>query len=70
MFRKIIFVSNLDGLKFIGKMEVMEKEVFVYIDPPYFQKGADLYMNSYKKEGHEKLSERANKMKKKMDDFL
>lgn len=60
-----ITVSNLDGLSFIKKMNRKKKEVFIYIDPPYVQKGADLYMNFYTKMDHEKLSKAIPRMQKK-----
>jgi len=64
-FKKRIFVSNLDGLVFIKKMEVKSKGTFICIDPPYLQKGAGLYMNSYAKSDHENLSKQVHEMKKK-----
>jgi DNA adenine methylase len=60
-----ISVSNLDGLDFINKINNIKKEVFIYLDPPYFQKGADLYMNFYAKEDHKNLSRYVHNMKKK-----
>lgn len=64
-FKKRISVSNLDGLAFVKKMDARAEEIFIYLDPPYFQKGADLYMNYYSKADHEKLSRRVHQMKKK-----
>lgn len=60
-----ITVSNLDGLSFIEKLDKKKEEIFIYIDPPYYQKGADLYMNFYTKSDHSKLSKQIYKMKKK-----
>jgi len=42
-FKNRINVSNLDGIGFIKKMNRISENVFIYIDPPYVQKGADLY---------------------------
>lgn len=64
-FGKRISVSNLDGVAFVKKMDARSEEIFIYLDPPYFQKGADLYMNFYSKADHEKLSRHVHKMKKK-----
>lgn len=64
-FSKRISVSNFDGLAFVKKMDARAEEIFIYLDPPYFQKGADLYMNFYSKADHEKLSRHVHKMKKK-----
>ncbi|HCI13328.1 MAG: DNA methyltransferase [Gallionellales bacterium GWA2_60_142] len=64
-FKSRISVSNLDGLAFVRKMDHKLEKVFIYLDPPYYQKGADLYMNFYLKADHEKLSRHVHKMKKK-----
>ena len=63
--RNRITVSNLDGLSFIEKLNKNYEEIFIYLDPPYYQKGADLYMNFYSKEDHKRLSKYVHKMKKK-----
>lgn len=63
-FKSRISVSNLDGLAFVKKMNSKPEKVFIYLDPPYYQKGADLYMNYYSKSDHEKLSGHVHKMKK------
>lgn len=64
LFKDRIEVSNLDGIEFIKQMDQMEEEIFVYLDPPYYQKGYKLYMNYYAKKDHEQLSEYVHKMKK------
>ncbi|WP_420640682.1 DNA adenine methylase [Candidatus Leptofilum sp.] len=60
-----ISVSNLDGIKFIKKLDSKKEEIFIYLDPPYYQKGAELYMNFYSKKDHEKLSKKVKELKKK-----
>ncbi|NTU95005.1 MAG: DNA adenine methylase [Bacteroidales bacterium] len=55
-FRSRISVSNLDGIDFLRYIDNSYNDLFIYVDPPYFQKGAELYMNYYKKDDHEKLS--------------
>lgn len=64
-FKKRISVSNLDGLAFVKKMDSRAENIFIYLDPPYYQKGADLYMNFYSKTDHERLSRHVHRMKKK-----
>lgn len=54
--RDRIFISNLDGLSFINRLNKKKEQIFIYLDPPYYQKGADLYMNFYSKADHRKLS--------------
>ncbi|MDR3706421.1 MAG: DNA adenine methylase [Paludibacteraceae bacterium] len=63
--RHRISISNYDGLKFIDTINRKKKDIFIYLDPPYYQKGADLYMNFYLKEDHEKLSNHIQKLRKK-----
>ncbi|NOT75727.1 MAG: DNA adenine methylase [Cyclobacteriaceae bacterium] len=59
-----IVLSNDDGVKFINKLNKSKDEIFIYLDPPYYLKGADLYMNFYSKEDHNKLSKYVNRLNK------
>lgn len=63
-FKNRINVSNLDGIGFIKKMNRISENVFIYIDPPYVQKGADLYMNFYSQKDHEKLAKNVDLINK------
>ena len=58
-FRNKIEVSNLDGIALLKKLEKRnsENQYFIFLDPPYFQKGQSLYLNHYSNEDHENLSE-------------
>jgi len=60
-----ISVSNFDGIRFVEKLDKRKEEILIYLDPPYFQKGARLYMNSYSKYDHELLSKKIRHLKKK-----
>lgn len=51
-----IHLSNMDGIDFVKHLERKKKNVFVYLDPPYYKKGSDLYMNAFKDEDHRKLA--------------
>lgn len=51
-----IHLSNFDGIEFVRYLERKKKDVFVYLDPPYYQKGADLYMNAFEDDDHRKLA--------------
>ncbi len=54
-----ISVSNLDALDFLKRKlprGLHRKKVFVYLDPPYVQKGQRLYLNAYDKQDHGTLS--------------
>lgn len=63
-YKNRITVSNLDGVEFISKLDKRKEDIFIYLDPPYFLKGSDLYMNFFSKEDHKKVSDRVKRMKK------
>ncbi|MDR3210333.1 MAG: DNA adenine methylase [Planctomycetota bacterium] len=51
-----INLSNEDARIFLARFHTYNKNVLVYFDPPYFQKGSLLYMNSLKNSEHCALS--------------
>lgn len=59
-FSHRIHLSNLDGLDFLNVIDKRVEDVFIYLDPPYYQKGADLYMNAFKDKDHAALAKRVN----------
>lgn len=63
-FRNRISLTNLDGLEFINKMDRKREDIFIYLDPPYYKKASDLYMNFYLEKDHEKLSKQVRNIKK------
>lgn len=65
LIKNRISISNLDGLTFLSKLNKKREDIFIYLDPPYLQKGADLYMNFYTKEDHRKLSKFVKRMSRK-----
>lgn len=64
-FRNRISISNKDGLSFINKLDKKRENIFIYLDPPYYQKGADLYMNFFADKDHQQLSQRVFRLSKK-----
>lgn len=64
-----IEVHNLDVIKFIDEVISHEKieNTFIFFDPPYFQKGKDLYTNFFVYEDHHNLSQ---EIIKKLNDHL
>ena len=62
-FAHRIHLSNLDGIEFVKQMERKRSDVFIYLDPPYYKKGSDLYMNFFSDEDHRRLSEYVKKLK-------
>lgn len=59
-----ISVSNLDGIAFVKQLNRRKEDVFIYLDPPYYNKGADLYMNAFTDKDHKALSKYVRGMKK------
>ena len=59
-----IEISNLDGIKFLKKINNKNENIFIYLDPPYINKGSDLYMNFYSTKDHKNLSTAIKKIKK------
>jgi DNA adenine methylase len=56
-FRKQIDIYNLDAVKLFNFKKIKKlKKTFVNFDPPYVNKGAGLYENSFSKEDHKKLA--------------
>jgi len=63
-FSHRIHLSNRDGIDFIKHIDAKKESIFVYLDPPYYQKGADLYLNAFKDADHKALSDFVKQMKK------
>jgi DNA adenine methylase len=61
-FSSRIRVANLDGIELIKSCAVERTESFVYLDPPYYQKGANLYLNAFKDADHQKLAKFVSKL--------
>lgn len=57
-FHTKIEVANLDGIELLKKLEQRKSASrhFIFLDPPYFQKGQSLYLNHYNNKDHENLS--------------
>lgn len=58
-YRSRISISNEDGLA-VARRFLRRDDTFVYLDPPYFDKGATLYMNHYLESDHRKLAKLLN----------
>lgn len=62
-FKNRIHISKKDGVKFIKQLNKSKENIFIYLDPPYVNKGSDLYLNFYKKKDHELLSKNIEMIK-------
>jgi len=60
-----IELSNLDGISFVDRLDRRKEKVFIYLDPPYYQKASELYMNHYLAADHKRLSRHVHKLQKK-----
>jgi len=54
-----IEVLNEDGIQ-LTKRYLCQKNTFIYLDPPYFNKGAMLYLNHYDETDHKELANLLN----------
>jgi DNA adenine methylase len=55
-FSSRIQVTNLDGVKLIENYTAHTNGTFIYLDPPYYEKGSNLYLNAFKESDHENLA--------------
>ncbi len=56
-YKDQISISNLDAEFYISSyLTNLPSNSLVYLDPPYYNKAKDLYLNSYLKEDHARLS--------------
>ncbi len=56
-FKSQISVTNFDAEFYIENyIPNLPKNSLIYLDPPYYEKGGDLYLNSYRKEDHQRIS--------------
>ncbi|MCZ2901189.1 DNA adenine methylase [Burkholderia thailandensis] len=56
-YQRRIRLSNLDALAFLSRLKRQRGEKLIYLDPPYFKKGPDLYLNAYGSDDHAKVRE-------------
>jgi len=56
-FKNKISVRNLDGIALLKQLEKnkCKNRYFIFLDPPYYQKGKSLYLNHYIEKDHKKL---------------
>lgn len=59
-----IKVSNYDAIDFIDKEIKKTRKSLTFFDPPYYNKGPDLYTNFYTHEDHVELSKAIHKQMK------
>lgn len=60
-----IQISNLDANDFVKNIDSIETNALIYLDPPYVEKGNELYKNSLNIENHKSLYYTVSKMENK-----
>lgn len=64
-YKNQINLYNMDAEEFISKIiSRQRKESFIFFDPPYFDKGKELYNNFYNYENHINLYKKIKEIKK------
>ncbi|WP_080656857.1 DNA adenine methylase [Stutzerimonas stutzeri] len=56
-------IHNLDAVDLIKIPEYNSNNSLIYLDPPYYNKGSQLYRNHYNPEDHSKIADAAMKLK-------
>jgi len=53
-YKERIAISNMDAVTFVEGLvkQYVNKPLFIYLDPPYYEKGAGLYLSTYGHEDH------------------
>ena len=63
-FRDRIVLTSLDSIELIESRKASwRKSAFVYLDPPYYNKGKHLYYDFYSDDDHKQIARQINKMK-------
>lgn len=60
-YRDKIRFYNLDVIDFLQRIK--KKDSFIFFDPPYYNKGKDLYVNFYEHDDHLNLANKISKLK-------
>lgn len=57
-YKNRIFLYNYDAINFLQKIvaPMPDEDVFVYLDPPYYEKGKRLYQNHYEYKDHKQIA--------------
>jgi len=55
-YKDRISITNWEARNFLTHLSNSEKAIFVYLDPPYYKQGPELYLNFYTPEDHKLLA--------------
>jgi DNA adenine methylase len=56
-YKERISISNLEARFFLKRLNNSSKNIFIYLDPPYYKPGPELYLNFYTPNEHKLLSQ-------------
>jgi DNA adenine methylase len=56
-YKTRISISNLEARLFLTYLNNSTKNIFVYLDPPYYKPGPELYLNFYTPNDHKSLAQ-------------
>jgi DNA adenine methylase len=63
-YKSKICLENSDAIDLIKNIaKKHRKKYFLYLDPPYYVKGKDLYLNFYTEKNHEQVANEVKKLK-------
>jgi DNA adenine methylase len=73
LHRKNIKVTNLDAVQIINNINSFHTNInktFLYLDPPYYKRGKELYLNNYNHDDHLLLANSVKKLRVQLDCLL
>lgn len=62
LYSSRINVENKDVLDFLAEVPDDSSKKFVYLDPPYYVRGKDLYLNYFVHEDHQRIRDHLNRL--------
>jgi len=57
VYKDRISISNCEARIFLAYLNTLTKDTFVYLDPPYYKQGPELYLNFYTPDDHKLLAQ-------------
>jgi DNA adenine methylase len=55
-YKERISISNLEARLFLTRLNNSTEDIFIYLDPPYYKPGPELYLNYYTPDDHKLLA--------------
>ena len=55
-YKERISISNMEARNFLTLLNNSTKNIFIYLDPPYYSQGPELYLNFYTHDDHKFLA--------------